>query len=88
MSKKKIKIFQNRKAKFNYETIEKFETGIVLLGNEIRSIRDGKVVLDNSYAVFKKGEVWILNLYVDLKGYKKSFDDSVSQGQYDSKGFV
>ena len=76
MSKKKIKIFQNRKARFNYETIEKFETGIVLLGNEIRSIRDGKVVLDNSYAVFKKGEVWILNLYVDLKGYKKSFDNS------------
>ena len=76
MSKKKIKIFQNRKAKFNYETIEKFETGIVLLGNEIRSIRDGKVVLDNSYAVFKKGEVWILNLYVDLKGYKKGFDNS------------
>ena len=36
------------------KTIEKFETGIVLLGNEIRSIRDGKVVLDNSYAVFKK----------------------------------
>ena len=76
MSKKKIKIYQNRKARFNYETIEKFETGIVLLGNEIRSIRDGKVVLDNSYAVFKKGEVWILNLYVDLKGYKKGFDNS------------
>tara|TARA_B100000029_G_scaffold85917_1_gene76281 strand:- start:326 stop:775 length:450 start_codon:yes stop_codon:yes gene_type:complete len=76
LSKKKIKIFQNRKAKFNYETIEKFETGIVLLGNEIRSIRDGKVVLDNSYAVFKKGELWILNLYVDLKGYKKGFDNS------------
>ena len=76
MSKKKIKIFQNRKARFNYETIEKFETGIVLLGNEIRSIRDGKVVLDNSYAVLKKGEVWILNLYVDLKGYKKGFDNS------------
>ena len=76
MSKKKIKIFQNRKARFNYETIEKFETGIVPLGNEIRSIRDGKVVLDNSYAVFKKGEVWILNLYVDLKGYKKGFDNS------------
>ena len=78
MSKKKIKIFQNRKARFNYETIEKFETGIVLLGNEIRSIRDGKVVLDNSYAVFKKGEVWILNLYVDLKGYKKGFETSDS----------
>ena len=35
-----------------------------------------KVVLDNSYAVFKKGEIWILNLYVDLKGYKKGFETS------------
>ena len=76
MSKKKIKIFQNRKARFNYETIQKLEAGIVLFGNEIRSIRDGKVVLDNSYAVFKKGEIWILNLYVDLKGYKKGFETS------------
>ncbi len=76
MSKKKIKIFQNRKARFNYETIQKLEAGIILSGNEIRSIRDGKVVLDNSYAVLKKGEVWILNLYVDLKGYKKTFDNS------------
>ncbi len=76
MSKKKIKIFQNRKARFNYEIIQKLEAGIVLYGNEIRSIRDGKVVLDNSYAVFKKGEIWILNLYVDLKGYKKGFEDS------------
>ena len=73
---KKIKIFQNRKARFNYETIQKLEAGIVLFGNEIRSIRDGKVVLDNSYAVFKKGEIWILNLYVDLKGYKKGFETS------------
>ena len=73
---KKIKIFQNRKARFNYETIQKLEVGIVLFGNEIRSIRDGKVVLDNSYAVFKKGEIWVLNLYVDLKGYKKGFETS------------
>ena len=73
---KKIKIFHNRKARFNYETIQKLEAGIVLSGNEIRSIRDGKVVLDNSYAVIKKGEIWILNLYIDLKGYKKSFDNS------------
>ena len=75
---KKIKIFQNRKARFNYETIQKLEAGIVLSGNEIRSIRDGKVVLDNSYAVFKKGEIWILNLFVDLKDYKKGFETSDS----------
>ena len=41
-------------------------------GNEIRSIREGKVVLENSYAVFKKNELWILNLFVDLKSFKNS----------------
>ena len=65
---KKIKIFQNRKARFNYETIQKLEVGIVLFGNEIRSIRDGKVVLDNSYAVFKKGEICG---YIDNTGIDK-----------------
>ena len=69
MSKKKIKIFQNRKARFNYETIQKLEVGIVLFGNEIRSIRDGKVVLDNSYAVFKKGEILILNTNLTFFNY-------------------
>ena len=54
MSNKKLKIFQNRKALFNYEIIQTFEVGIVLFGNEIRSIRDGRVVIDNSYAVIKK----------------------------------
>ena len=63
------KFFFNRKAKYNYEIIQKFEAGLVLNGNEIRSIREGKVVLENSYAVFKKNELWILNLFVDLKKF-------------------
>ena len=69
MSENKSKIFFNRKAKYNYEIIQKFEAGLVLNGNEIRSIREGKVVLENSYAVFKKNELWILNLFVDLKKF-------------------
>ena len=72
MSENKSKIFFNRKAKYNYEIIQKFEAGLVLNGNEIRSIREGKVVLENSYAVFKKNELWILNLFVDLKSFKNS----------------
>ena len=46
--------------------------GIVLTGAEVKSIRKGGVSLDNSYAVDKKGEFWINNLYVDLKSYKNS----------------
>ncbi len=62
-------IAQNRKAKFNYHITEKIEVGIVLQGPEVKSIRGGSVSLDNSYAVFKKGEFWIINLHVDLKAY-------------------
>ena len=40
--------------------------GIVLKGAEVKSIRRGGVTLDNSYAVDKKGEFWIINLYIDL----------------------
>ena len=76
MSNKKLKIYQNRKARFNYEIIQTFEVGIVLFGNEIRSIRDGRVVIDNSYAVIKKNEIWIMNLFIDLKDLKNKFDNS------------
>ena len=54
MSKKKTKTFENRKARYNYEIIQKFEAGLVLNGNEVRSIREGKLVIENSYAVIKK----------------------------------
>jgi SsrA-binding protein len=76
VSNKNLKIFQNRKALFNYEIIQTFEVGIVLFGNEIRSIRDGRVVIDNSYAVIKKNEIWIMNLFIDLKELKNKFDNS------------
>lgn len=72
MKKSKSIIALNRKAKFNYQIIDQIEVGIVLTGAEVKSIRKGGVSLDNSYAVDKKGEFWINNLYVDLKSYEKS----------------
>ena len=72
MKKSKSIIALNRKAKFNYQIIDQIEVGIVLTGAEVKSIRKGKVSLDNSYAVDKKGEFWINNLYVDLKSYENS----------------
>ena len=72
MKKSKSIIALNRKAKFNYQIIEQIEVGIVLTGAEVKSIRKGGVSLDNSYAVDKKGEFWINNLYVDLKSYENS----------------
>ena len=72
MKKSKLIIALNRKAKFNYQIIDQIEVGIVLTGAEVKSIRKGGASLDNSYAVDKKGELWINNLYVDLKSYKNS----------------
>ena len=72
MKKSKSIIALNRKAKFNYQIIEQIEVGIVLTGAEVKSIRKGGVSLENSYAVDKKGEFWINNLYVDLKSYENS----------------
>ena len=72
MKKSKSIIALNRKAKYNYQIIDQIEVGIVLTGAEVKSIRKGRVSLDNSYAVDKKGEFWINNLYVDLKNYENS----------------
>jgi len=72
VKKSKSIIALNRKAKFNYQIIDQLEVGIVLTGAEVKSIRKGGVSLENSYAVDKKGEFWINNLYVDLKSYENS----------------
>ncbi len=54
----------NRQAFHNYEIIEKFEAGIVLTGTEIKSAREGKVNLKDSYGMVKAGEVWLLNCHI------------------------
>tara|TARA_B100000242_G_scaffold46872_1_gene27842 strand:- start:148 stop:606 length:459 start_codon:yes stop_codon:yes gene_type:complete len=72
VKKSKSIIALNRKAKFNYQIVDQLEVGIVLTGAEVKSIRKGGVSLENSYAVDKKGEFWINNLYVDLKSYENS----------------
>lgn len=55
---------QNKKAKFDYEILDTYEAGIVLTGTEIKSIRDGKAQLRDSYAVIRNGEVFILNMHI------------------------
>ena len=64
----------NRRARYDYEIHSQIETGVILKGNEVKSIRLGKVVLDNAYAVLKKGEIWMMNLFIDLKNYNKKFN--------------
>lgn len=54
----------NRKAKFDYEIIETYESGIVLTGTEIKSIRQGSANLKDSYAIIRKNEVYLLNMHI------------------------
>jgi len=54
----------NRKAGFDYEIIETYESGIVLTGTEIKSIRDGKANLKDSYAIVKNNELYLLNMHI------------------------
>jgi len=53
-------ITQNRKARHNYLVLDSLECGIVLVGSEVKSLRDGKVSLDEAYARVKGGEVWLI----------------------------
>ena len=55
---------KNKKALFNYEVIEKLIAGIVLTGTEIKSIREGKASLIDTYCFIKDNEVWLKNSYI------------------------
>ena len=54
----------NRRARFKFEFVETMEAGIQLLGSEVKSLRDGKAQLADSYAVVQDGEVWLRNLHI------------------------
>ncbi len=54
----------NRRARHKFELIEKFETGIVLRGTEVKSLRNGKAQMVDAYAVVDDGEVWLRNLHI------------------------
>lgn len=56
-----MKIFaQNKKANFNYDIMEKFQAGLVLIGQEVKSIRLGRITLEASYVVLKGNEPYLI----------------------------
>jgi SsrA-binding protein len=57
-------IAKNKKAFFNFELLETFEAGISLLGSEVKSIREGRISLKESYAEVKGGEVFLLHCHI------------------------
>ncbi len=57
-------IAKNKKAFFNYEILETYEAGVTLVGSEVKSIREGRISLKESYAEIKEGEVFLVNCHV------------------------
>ena len=55
---------KNKRASFDYELVERFTAGIVLYGTEIKSIREGKASLVDTYCQFSNGELWVRNMQI------------------------
>lgn len=71
MAKKKKKttnlnptIATNRKARHDYNILETYECGMVLVGTEVKSLREGKASLVDAFATIDEGEVWLRNLHI------------------------
>ncbi len=54
----------NRKARYDYEIEDTYEAGIVLTGTEIKSIREGKANIKDSYAIIRNNEIYLLNTHI------------------------
>lgn len=57
-------VASNRKARHNYDILDTYEAGIVLVGSEVKSLRDAQVQMGEAYAVVDGGEVWLHNVHI------------------------
>ena len=57
-------VAENRKARFSYEVLDTLETGLVLSGIEVKSLRQGQANIQESYASIEGGELWLINSYL------------------------
>ncbi len=67
-------VAENRRAKFEYELLDKYEAGIVLTGDEIKAVRLGHFSINDCYGFIKNDECYLRNSYI--KEYANSFDSS------------
>lgn len=56
---------ENRKARFNYEILDKYEGGIELLGTEVKAVRAGKISLDGAFIIVRGNEVFLINANIE-----------------------
>jgi SsrA-binding protein len=65
MKKKQARLIaKNKKAYYNYEILESFEAGVSLVGSEVKSIREGRISLKESYAEIKAGEIFLVSCHI------------------------
>ncbi|NDV47836.1 SsrA-binding protein SmpB [Paludibacter sp. 221] len=57
-------LIKNKRSTFDYELIERYESGVQLYGTEIKSIREGKAGLSDTYCTFINNELWIRNMHI------------------------
>ena len=64
----------NRKARYDYDVLEQYECGIALEGSEVKSLREGRVQLRDSYARVQQGEVWLHGVHIAPYAYAHGRD--------------
>ena len=66
-------VAQNKRARYDYDIVDTFEAGIVLVGSEVKSVRDGKVQLKDAYARVQNGELWLHGVHIAPYEYANGF---------------
>jgi SsrA-binding protein len=72
-------IAKNRKAKFEYHILDTYEAGVVLKGSEVKSVRQGKVSLSDSFAAVVRGEIFLFNMHISPYGKAQDSLDAKSE---------
>ena len=66
-------VAQNRRARHDYDILDTYEAGIVLVGSEVKSLREGKAQLRDSYARVQDGEMWLYGVHIPPYAYATGF---------------
>ena len=74
-------VIENRKARYNFFIHDTIECGIVLEGSEVKSLRDGKSSINESYASVEKGELWLINSFIPNYSFSKKLLHTWKKGQ-------
>ena len=64
-------VASNRRARFDYEILDTYEAGVVLLGSEVKSLREGKASINEAYASERHGELWLESMNIPPYTYAR-----------------